>query len=152
MGKEKGPAFSDWSEEYKTIITNTAPAIMDEIHGLADALDMDMEKAFRLFGGYYLEYTRSGCSVFTMQTLWCVTMTAIPGDTKEDIYSMRRLDQLCRHRSSMHPEDRWHERRAGDGVQLSPAKSGDGFICTGSGRLTGCADSRGRLLIRKTAP
>ncbi len=52
-------------EEYKSVISNFSPAILEEIHGLADALEMEMEKAFRLFGGYYLEYTRSGCSVFT---------------------------------------------------------------------------------------
>lgn len=51
-------------EQYKIIISKIAPGILDEIRGLADALNMDMEKAFRLFGGYYLEYTRSGCSIF----------------------------------------------------------------------------------------
>src|SRR5699024_10767173 len=52
-------------EKYLAIITMIVPAILDERHGLADALDMDMEKALRSFGGYYLEFRRSGCSIFT---------------------------------------------------------------------------------------
>src|SRR5699024_5230595 len=46
-------------ETYKDIIKNIAPALLEEIRGLADALHLDMEKAFRLFSGYYLERTRS---------------------------------------------------------------------------------------------
>lgn len=49
---------------YKRIIMSIAPHIWDEINGLADALQMDLETAVQLFGGYYLEYVRSGCSVF----------------------------------------------------------------------------------------
>jgi|SRR5690625_966012 len=53
------------SEAYKDIMAKIAPAILEEIHGLADALHMDMGKAFRSFGGHYREFTRSGCSIFT---------------------------------------------------------------------------------------
>lgn len=42
-----------------------APRIWEEINGLADALEWNMQDAIRDFGGYYLEYTRSGCSIFT---------------------------------------------------------------------------------------
>ncbi|SES63750.1 Predicted choloylglycine hydrolase [Oceanobacillus limi] len=52
-------------EAYKQIMVKIAPSILDEIRGLADSLQMDLEKAYRLFGGYYLEFTRSGCSIFT---------------------------------------------------------------------------------------
>lgn len=64
-GPRKDRHFLINPKEYIEIISNISPGILDEIHGLADALEMDMEKAFRLFGGYYLEYTRSGCSIFT---------------------------------------------------------------------------------------
>ncbi|WP_093137897.1 C45 family autoproteolytic acyltransferase/hydolase [Salinibacillus kushneri] len=52
-------------EEVTSAITKFIPGVMDEIQGLADALQMNMDDAFREFGGYYLEYGRSGCSIFT---------------------------------------------------------------------------------------
>lgn len=52
-------------DKYKNIIRQFAPGIWEEIQGLADALHIDMEEAIRDFGGYYLEFKRSGCSIFT---------------------------------------------------------------------------------------
>ncbi|MHA6251573.1 C45 family autoproteolytic acyltransferase/hydolase [Oceanobacillus sp. CAU 1775] len=37
--------------------------IWEELIGLADALEIDMDAAIREFGGYYLEYGKSGCSI-----------------------------------------------------------------------------------------
>jgi predicted choloylglycine hydrolase len=64
-GPKKDRHFLVDSEFFKDIMTKIAPAILEEIRGLADALRLDMEKAFRLFGGHYLEFTRSGCSIFS---------------------------------------------------------------------------------------
>lgn len=50
---------------YKQIMSQFAPKILDEIAGLQHTLDMSFEEAIRFFGGYYLEYVRSGCSIFT---------------------------------------------------------------------------------------
>lgn len=50
---------------YKAVIDKFAPNIWDEINGLADALKMDIETAIEQFGGYYLEFDPSGCSVFS---------------------------------------------------------------------------------------
>lgn len=47
------------------ILGKFAPAILEEIRGLADTLNLNMKEAFMLFGGYYLELTPSGCSIFT---------------------------------------------------------------------------------------
>ncbi|MEK3886462.1 C45 family peptidase [Bacillus sp. FSL K6-3431] len=41
------------------------PSMLDELHGLADALNWTMEDALRDFGGYYVEYEKSGCSILT---------------------------------------------------------------------------------------
>ncbi|WP_096270735.1 C45 family autoproteolytic acyltransferase/hydolase [Paucisalibacillus globulus] len=57
--------FSIDVREVKNVLTKFASGIWDEIEGLADALDMNMHDAIREFGGYYLEYGRSGCSIFT---------------------------------------------------------------------------------------
>ncbi|MET3698483.1 predicted choloylglycine hydrolase [Bacillus oleivorans] len=51
--------------EVKQAILQVAPKIWDELHGLADALQWSTEDTVREFGGYYLEYGRSGCSIFT---------------------------------------------------------------------------------------
>ncbi|WP_422122680.1 C45 family autoproteolytic acyltransferase/hydrolase [Planococcus sp. X10-3] len=42
-----------------------APRIWEEIEGLADALKWPFIDALREFGGYYLEYTKSGCSILS---------------------------------------------------------------------------------------
>lgn len=41
------------------------PSMLDELQGLADALQWTMKDALREFGGYYLEYVKSGCSIVT---------------------------------------------------------------------------------------
>lgn len=50
---------------FRQVILAFAPGIWDELHGLADALKIEMNDAIREFGGYYLEYGRSGCTIFT---------------------------------------------------------------------------------------
>jgi predicted choloylglycine hydrolase len=49
----------------KKLILQFAPGIWDELNGLADSLKWNMADAIREFGGYYLEYGKSGCSIFT---------------------------------------------------------------------------------------
>lgn len=41
------------------------PQMLEELRGLADALGWTMASALREFGGYYLEYVKSGCSILT---------------------------------------------------------------------------------------
>ena len=82
QGKELGDSFilpnrrKQWEKQYKRhfivdvnqvkqALVTFAPEIWAEIQGLADGLHYDIETAIREFGGYYLEYGQSGCSVFT---------------------------------------------------------------------------------------
>lgn len=51
-------------ETYYDVIQTFAPKIWDELNGLADSLNKNIEDTVREFGGYYLEYGRSGCSIF----------------------------------------------------------------------------------------
>ena len=51
--------------EARDMLLAFAPRIWQEINGLADALEWTMHDSIREFGGYYLEYTRSGCSILT---------------------------------------------------------------------------------------
>lgn len=63
-GPRKDRHFIIDSTTFRQVIMPIAPEIVDEIHGLAEALQLDEEEAVQLFGGYYLEFVRSGCSVF----------------------------------------------------------------------------------------
>src|SRR5699024_10447056 len=51
-------------ETFTELSTPMALGVLDEIRGLAKALEMEWEEAIQLFSGYYLEYERSGCSVY----------------------------------------------------------------------------------------
>ena len=47
------------------MIVAFAPGIWDELNGLSDSLQLRMTDTIIQFGGYYLEYGKSGCSIFT---------------------------------------------------------------------------------------
>lgn len=57
--------FMTNEQEALKLLQQLAPKILEEIQGLADALGWSMTNALREFGGYYIEYTRSGCSIVT---------------------------------------------------------------------------------------
>ncbi|GEL78528.1 C45 family autoproteolytic acyltransferase/hydolase [Tenuibacillus multivorans] len=57
--------FSINEQESIDILRNFIPGMLDEIKGLADALNWEMKDALREFGGYYIDYNRSGCSIFS---------------------------------------------------------------------------------------
>lgn len=63
-GPRKNRHFIINPTTFQEAITPVAPEILEEIHGLAEALKMNIDEAIQLFGGYYLEFVRSGCSVF----------------------------------------------------------------------------------------
>jgi len=64
-GPKKERHFIIDTKAFKDYINQLAPGILEEINGLASATNLDIQEAIRLFSGYYLEYQRSGCSVFT---------------------------------------------------------------------------------------
>lgn len=64
-GKRSKRHFITDTDTSINIIKDIAPALIDEIHGLADALEVSLADAFKMFGGYYLETPKSGCSIFT---------------------------------------------------------------------------------------
>src|SRR5699024_130460 len=64
-GPKKERHFIIDTKAFKEYINQLAPGILEEINGLASATNLDIQEAIRLFSGYYLEYQRSGCSVFT---------------------------------------------------------------------------------------
>ncbi|QHS21887.1 acyl-CoA--6-aminopenicillanic acid acyltransferase [Virgibacillus sp. MSP4-1] len=64
LGSKKERHFKIDRDQVMAAIKTFIPGVLEEIHGLADALEMNMEETLREFGGYYLEYGKSGCSIF----------------------------------------------------------------------------------------
>lgn len=52
-------------ESVKEALKPYAPKIWDELVGLKDSLEWPIDEVLKEFGGYRLEYVRSGCSIFT---------------------------------------------------------------------------------------
>ncbi len=63
--KVRKPRFSINVEEAKQAITRFAPGVWEELNGLQDALQWPIERVLKEFGGYRVDYVRSGCSVLT---------------------------------------------------------------------------------------
>lgn len=66
--KRRSTRFNTDVSEFTTVIKHFSPEIYEEILGLKDALEIDLETAIQQFGGYFIEYGRSGCSIFTDET------------------------------------------------------------------------------------
>ncbi|MBY7145070.1 acyl-CoA--6-aminopenicillanic acid acyltransferase [Virgibacillus sp. NKC19-3] len=139
-GPKKDRHFIIDSKTYKAIMTTFAPAILHEIRGLADALQMDMEDAFRLFGGYYLEYTRSGCSIFTDPNFMVRNYDSHPKGYEGRYMLYEPTDQGY---AFIGPSmqitgriDGMNEKGLVMGYNFTHSKkSGDGFLCNMIGRL-----------------
>ncbi|SDK56055.1 hypothetical protein SAMN05216187_11072 [Jeotgalicoccus aerolatus] len=86
-GKRSKRHFITDTDTSINIIKDIAPALIDEIHGLADALEVSLADAFKMFGGYYLETPKSGCSIFTESEITTVTQEAM----KAGIFSSSQL-------------------------------------------------------------
>ncbi|MGG3914140.1 C45 family autoproteolytic acyltransferase/hydolase [Rossellomorea vietnamensis] len=59
------PRFSISIEETKTAISRFASGLWDELLGLQEALQWPMERVLKEFGGYRVDYVKSGCSIVT---------------------------------------------------------------------------------------
>src|SRR5699024_1127381 len=55
--------FNINKQEALQLFLTYMPSMVEELHGLADALDWTMEEALIEFGGYYVEYERSGFTI-----------------------------------------------------------------------------------------
>src|SRR5690625_7198562 len=57
--------FNIHAQEAIDLFSKFIPRMLDELKGLADSLNWTMEEALTEFGGYYVEYENSGCSILT---------------------------------------------------------------------------------------
>ncbi|TQS75787.1 linear amide C-N hydrolase [Ornithinibacillus gellani] len=66
-------------QEAIQLFSNLMPSMLDELQGLADALNWSIEDALIEFGGYYVDYEQSGCSILTGSKYYIRNYDSHPG-------------------------------------------------------------------------
>ncbi|WP_404458118.1 C45 family autoproteolytic acyltransferase/hydolase [Oceanobacillus kapialis] len=157
--KIRRPRFTLSEEEVKEVILSFAPAIWEELLGLQDALEWKMEDILQEFGGYRLEYTKSGCSIFTGKDYMVRNYDYHP-KTYEGRYTIfQPSDQGY---AVIGPSQRITGRMDGMNEKglamgynfMHRKKPGDGFICNMIGRilLETCANVEEAISLLKEIP
>ncbi|KON89745.1 choloylglycine hydrolase [Sporosarcina globispora] len=138
--KVRKPRFSINEAEVKKAITSFAPGIWDELLGIQEALQWPMERVLKEFGGYRLDYVRSGCSILTGDDYLIRNYDYHP-KTYEGRYTFYQpTDQGY---AIIGPSQRVAGRMDGMNEKglvigynfMNRKKPGDGFICCMIGRL-----------------
>ncbi|WP_079526358.1 C45 family autoproteolytic acyltransferase/hydolase [Halobacillus hunanensis] len=134
------PRFMVEEAEVKEAITRFAPGLWEELIGLSDALEWPMERVMMEFGGYRVDYKRSGCSIITGDGYMIRNYDYMP-KTYEGRYSFFQPTDTGY--AIAGPTQRITGRMDGmneKGLALGynfmhRKKPGDGFICCAIGRL-----------------
>ncbi|TWT24247.1 C45 family autoproteolytic acyltransferase/hydolase [Planomicrobium sp. CPCC 101110] len=160
--KQWGPAnrnFTINEQEAKKLLLDLSPAIWEEICGLADALEWPMYDAIKDFGGYYLEYVRSGCSIFTAPDFMVRNYDSTPDGYEGRFALYQPTDGGY---ATIGPTmqitgrtDGINEKGLAMGYNfINRRNSGDGFICNMIGRLIleNCATIEDAIALLKEIP
>lgn len=144
---------------YREIIQKFFPAMWEEIIGLADALKWSVDQAIVEFGGYYLEYGKSGCSIFTTDQYMVRNYDNHP-NTYEGRYVI--YQPTDRGYATIGPSmqitgrtDGMNEKGLAMGYNfINRKKSDDGFVCNMIGRmiLETCANVEEAIQLLKQIP
>ena len=157
--KIRRPRFTIGEEVVKKVMKQFAPAIWDELLGFQDALEWKIEDVLQEFGGYRLEYMRSGCSIFT-GTDYMIRNYDYHPKTYEGRYTIfQPTDQGY---AVIGPSQRITGRMDGMNEKglamgynfMHRKKPGDGFICNMIGRivLETCANVGEAISLLKEIP
>ncbi|MFZ3580009.1 C45 family autoproteolytic acyltransferase/hydolase [Virgibacillus sp. DJP39] len=136
-----------------------APKIWDELVGLSDALEWPIDEVLKEFGGYRLEYVRSGCSIFTSEDYMIRNYDYQP-KTYEGRYMIYQPNDggyavIGPSQRVTGRMDGMNEKGLVLGYNFIHRKNpGDGFICNMIGRiiLERCASAEEAVTMLKEIP
>jgi len=158
-GPRKNRHFLINKRAFKKIIHSFFPSMWNEIVGLADGLKCSIEEAIIEFGGYYLEYGKSGCSIFTTEQYMVRNYDNHP-ETYEGRYVI--YEPTDHGYTTVGPSmqitgrtDGMNEKGLVMGYNfINRKKSDDGFLCNMIGRmiLELCADVDEAISLLKEIP
>lgn len=146
LAKRKSQRTSQWrhflfeEKEVREALSHFAPEIWDEIIGLSDELEIPLEEAIGEFGGYYYEYGRSGCSIFTDADYMVRNYDSAPQSYEGRLLLYQPSDGGY---ASLGPSiqvtgrmDGINEKGFSIGYNfINRKKSGDGFLCNMIARI-----------------
>lgn len=146
-------------QEAMSLLQLYGPNILDELEGLADALGWTIQEAVREFGGYYIEYTRSGCSIFTGGDFMVRNYDSSP-EGYEGRFSLYQPSDggyatIGPTMQITGRTDGLNEKGLAMGYNfINRRNSGDGFICNMIGRLIleNCATIDEAVALLKEVP
>ncbi|WP_053220105.1 C45 family autoproteolytic acyltransferase/hydolase [Virgibacillus senegalensis] len=157
--KVRKPRFTVDEEEAKQAINRFAPGVWQELLGLRDSLEWPMQQVLMEFGGYRVEYEKSGCSIVTGDNFLVRNYDYHP-KTYEGRYVM--FQPTDGGYAIVGPSQRITGRP--DGINekglilgynfMHRKKPGNGFICAMIGRLVleSCANVKEAVAMLKEIP
>jgi len=157
--KVRKPRFKVEEAEAKAAITQFTPGLWEELIGIREALEWPMERVLMEFGGYRVDYKRSGCSIMTGDGYLIRNYDYMP-KTYEGRYTF--FQPTDSGYAVAGPSQRITGRMDGmneHGLTLGynfmhRKKPGDGFICCAIGRmvLESCANVEEAVAMLREIP
>lgn len=157
--KVRKPRFTVEVEAVKKAITQFVPGVWDELLGLQEALEWPMKRVLQEFGGYRLDYVRSGCSILTGKDYFIRNYDYHPKTYEGRYVIFQPTDQGY---ASIGPSQRGTGRMDGMNEKglvigynfMNRKKPGDGFICCMIGRIVieSCANVDEAVAMLKEIP
>ncbi|RID81827.1 acyl-CoA--6-aminopenicillanic acid acyltransferase [Peribacillus asahii] len=157
--KVRKPRFTIEAEEVRKAITQFAPGVWEELLGMQEALEWPMKRILQEFGGYRLDYVKSGCSILTGRDYLIRNYDYHPKTYEGRYVLFQPTDQGY---ASIGPSQRatgrmdgMNEKGLAIGYNFMNRKNpGDGFICCMIGRLVieSCANVLEAVSMLKEIP
>ena len=151
--------FNINAQEAIDLFSNFIPRMLDELKGLADSLNWTMEEALTEFGGYYVEYEKSGCSILTGSEFMVRNYDSHPAYYEGRYVMYQPTDAGY---ATIGPSmqitgrtDGMNEKGLAMGYNfVNRVGSGDGFVCNMIGRiiLETCANAEEAISLLKEIP